>query len=237
MPTQAQQPAPSDTDNTKAGQASSPTKNTGAKKPSGRGNISQAIFPMTVELRSRHAQRAFKRGYETAARALYALSILLPIYAGEDKAAQVGEHADAMIAEQRKGLVEEIERMTQVAEEHGIDLSAVEYTNAKRFTAEITTPRASQYLGLLREMDRLVSLIDVLWLSGVYDDQQHNNGAYHWQRNLIKLANQLRTLSGQAIAIAQKKGGHPNTDDETADETADEQATETDQAQSESDTE
>lgn len=233
MPTQAQ-PSEQATQAAKTkSQASPPASRGSNNKPSSRNNISQAIVPVTVELRSRHAQRAYKRGYETAARALYALSILLPIYAGEDKAAQIGEHAEAMIEEQRTGLTEEIERMSQVAEEHGIDLSAIEYTNAQQFSAQITTPRAGQYLGLLREMDRLVSLIDVLWLSGVYDDQQHNNGAYHWQRDLIKLANQLRTLSGQAIAMAQKGGGESTPDEDTDADTGNE----TPETASESDTE
>jgi len=173
-----------------------------SRKPSA--PVSQAVVMSRVSLSSRHAQRVYKRSYSTAARALYVLSVMLRIYASEKEAEQIGTLCDEMLASVRKDLDEEIARMQQVAETQGVDLGAVAYTQPEEYVAEITTPKASQYIGLVRELDRLIGLIDVLWLSGVYNDSQHNAGSYQWQRRLIKLANRLRNLAQRSMALARR---------------------------------
>lgn len=172
-----------------------------------RAPVSQAIVKAKINLRSRHAQRVYRRSYSTAARAFYTLSVMLRIYVNEQEAEQIGAVCDGMLGAVREDLTQEIARMEQVAETQGIDLGAIAYTQPEEFEVEITTPKASQYLGLIREMDRLIGLIDVLWLSGVYNDTQYNAGSYQWQRRLIKLANRLRNLAQRGMALARREDG------------------------------
>ncbi|MDN5863553.1 MAG: TIGR03761 family integrating conjugative element protein [Salinisphaera sp.] len=191
-------------DRNPAAQASTPQKNAEGKTPQKRppSSVSQAVVTIPLELHSRHAQRVYNRSYETAARALYVLSVMLRVYVQERDAAQVGEMADQMIDELRQELETEIQRMEQIADENGVDLGAVQYTKPRQYAVPVSTPKVTQYLGLLRELDRFVGLMDVLWLCGVYNDTQYNNGTYQWQRRLIKLANKLRNLGQQSLALA-----------------------------------
>ena len=171
-----------------------------------RAPVSQAVVHINLKLRSRHTQRVYQRSYGTAQRALYTLSVMLRVYANDAEADQVGEVVNQMIATVRDDLAEEIARMEAVAETQGVNLGAVEYTQPQSFEAEISTPKAGQYLGLLREMDRFISLMDLLWLSGVYTDAQYNTGSYQWQRRLIKLANRLRNLAQRAMTLSRREG-------------------------------
>ena len=175
------------------------------KKP--RERASRANVPVKLSLHSNHAQKVFEYNFGTAANALYVMSVILPIYVDAQGVNGIGEVIDKEFDGVREELTADIERATQVAEENGIDLSAVEYTKPKEYTAELTTPRAGQYLGLIREMDRFISMTDVLWLSGIYNDHQHQTGSYKWRRQLIKLANRMRNTSSRAMNLARRTDG------------------------------
>lgn len=172
-----------------------------------RAPVSQAVVRIRLHLRSRHAQRVFRRSYTTAARALYTLSVMLRVYATQTEAEHVGAVADGMLDAVREDLAGEIARMEKLIADQGIDLGAVEYTEPQEFEAAISTPKAGQYLGLIREMDRFIALVDLLWLSGVYTDSQYSAGSYQWQRRLVKLANRLRNLAQHAMALARREDG------------------------------
>lgn len=187
-------------------QGATSTDDTGAKRQrrGTRRPVSQAVVHMKVQLRSRHAQRTYRRGYSTASRALYTLSVILRIYATEAEAEQVNTYADEMLSSVHNELAAEIERMEKVAADNGIERGAVNYTVPEEHDVEVNSPRAGQYLGLIRQMDRFVSLIDVLWLSGTYTDAQHSAGSYQWHRRLVKLANRLRNLAQRSMAMTRR---------------------------------
>lgn len=196
---------------------------TGNRKRAERPRVSQAVVSTRLHLRSRHAQQVFTRGYNTAARAFYTLSVMLRIYVSNPEAEQVGALADQMLTEVREELDNEIARMKQVVETEGMDPTAITYTKPVEYEVEINTPKAGQYLALIRRMDEFISLMDLLWLSGVYTDTQYNAGSYQWQRRLIKFANRLRNLAQRAMALARdNRGGDSGiTDFLTADDSDD----------------
>lgn len=164
--------------------------------------VSQAVVHMNVELRSRHAQQVFRRTYSVAARASYTLAVMLRIYATDTEADAAGQIADDMLSNIRDELTAEIQRMEIIAGENGIKDGGVQYTVPDTFDAEVTSPRASQFLGLIRSLDRFIGLMDLLWLSGVYTDAQYHAGCYQWQRRITKLANRMRNLAQRSMSLA-----------------------------------
>lgn len=166
--------------------------------------VSQAVVRTKVKLRSRQAQQTFRRSYNTAARASYTLAVMLRIYASDAEAEGVGAIADEMLTGVRDEIAAEIARMEIVLKEHGIEGGAVDYTEPEEFDAEVSSPRASQFLMLLGSMDRFIGLMDLLWLSGVYTDTQYHAGCYQWQRRMTKLANRLRNLAQRSMALARR---------------------------------
>jgi len=73
-------------------------------------------------------------------------------------------------------------------------IPALTNTNVKTIQAEVTTPQALTFLQLLVQLDHLIKGLDTLWMGGVIDDNQKSDGAYQWQRRLVKFTGQIRQL-------------------------------------------
>ena len=69
-------------------------------------------------------------------------------------------------------------RLAQLREANGISATP-RYTNPKRITVHISSPQLAQYTALIEELDRLMTVMDALWLTGVLTNKQRADGAYH----------------------------------------------------------
>lgn len=167
--------------------------------------ISQALVPIKAQLASRQAQKLYRYNFQTAAHALYTMSVILPTMIDAKSVASLGEVMDNAIAEIKIELQSETERCTKLAEENGIDLTAVKHSQPKDITVEINSPRGGQYFALIRGVDRLISMFDMLWLSGLYSDSQYNTACYQWQKKIARLANRFRSMSQRAMALAHRR--------------------------------
>lgn len=200
--------APTKTQATQAKPAPS-KKPAPAKKPQQqrkpRPPVSQARVTIPGQLRSRQAQKLYRYNFETASYALYTMSVILPTMVDEKSVLDVSGVVDGEIDAVRNDLASEIERAKEMAETNGIDLDAVQYSKPQKITVEINSPKAGQFFGLIREMDRLIGMLDMLWLSGIYNDHQYNTGCYQWQRRISKLANRLRNIAQRTMAMARRR--------------------------------
>lgn len=168
-------------------------------------NASRPYFTQRVRLNSLHAQQVFDRGFDIGANAIFSLSIILRVIGTDEQAQEIEGIVDGRINKQLEDLRAESSRLEQVAEANGIEFSRINYSNPKEVEAQITSPRAVRYIGLIREFDALAAKFDTLWLSGVIPDSNYSRSIYEWKRRLLKLANGIRSIAGQAMVAARKK--------------------------------
>ncbi len=182
--------------------------NAPAKRSSGSGaQKSHPYFPQKVVLQSLHAQRVFERGFEVCAGSFFILAIVLPTLATKGQALEAQGMADERFNGAFRELGAEAERLAQLAESNGIDIAGVGmvYTAPREFSAEITSPNAVRYVALIREFDKLVASFDVLFLSGVLPNADYSLQIYEWKRKLLRLAGDIRKISGRAMASARRR--------------------------------
>jgi len=173
--------------------------------PSVSQDTSRPYFTQAVRLNSLHAQQVFNRGFEIAANAIFSLSVLLRIIGTDQQAHEVEGVVDEKLKTMADDMRSEVARLEKVAEANGIEFKGVTYSNPKEVEAQITSPRAVRYIGLIRDFDGLVSRLDTLWLSGVIPDSNYSASIYEWKRRLLRLAGSIRGLAGRAIIAARKK--------------------------------
>ena len=77
----------------------------------------------------------------------------------------------SLIGELAAELRAEHARLAQLRESNGISATP-RYTNPKRITVHISSPQLAQYTALIEELDRLMTVMDALWLTGVNANQK-----------------------------------------------------------------
>lgn len=166
---------------------------------------SNPFFVQTVTINSLHAQQVFERGFRYCAKGVFALSVILRMLTTEKQAREVEGIVDERLNKAFEEIRSEAARLEQLAEANGIEFGAIQYSNPKQIDAQITSPRAARYLGIIREFDGVVARLDTLWLSGLIPDGEYSTVLYRWKRNLLRLAGSIRMLAIRAIAAARRK--------------------------------
>ncbi len=177
-----------------------------ARKSRQSGPRSQAFLTHNTTLNSFHAQQVYDRSFKIGDEALYTLSVVLRVLATEDKCTEVEEIVNKKLEEVRKLVVDEATRLEKLAETYGISGSGMTYSQPMAVSAKLTSPRASSWINLIRDYDKLVEAFDVLWMSHVISDSDHSKGIFNVKRRLMRCANDMRTLAIRSIAAAQKGG-------------------------------
>lgn len=179
------------------------------------GGSTRPIIVINKTLGSYHAQRAYERSFEPTSRALYLMTVVLRAIANDDDASKVEAIVDGHFEELQKRYTDEIARLERQCEESGLE-PHVAFTKPVTLDAEISTPRANRYLGLIGQLDRIVGLIALLWLSGARSDSQYSAECYQWRRALLRLSNRIREISNRAIQSANRTEKAPDDNAETS---------------------
>lgn len=177
---------------------------------------SYPFFVQKVKLHSLHAQQVFDRGFEFCAGAIFTLSVVLRVIGTDQQAREVETVVDDRINKTYEDLRSEVSRLEKLAEANGIEFGEVGYSKPKDVEAKITSPRSARYLGLIREFDAMVAKFDILWLSGVLPDSNYSRSIYEWKRRLLRLAGQIRSITGRAMGAARRKGVETSNTNESA---------------------
>ncbi len=80
------------------------------------------------------------------------------------------------------------------------------YTNPKQITVHISSPQLAQYTALIEELDRLMTVMDTLWLTGVLTNKQRADGAYQWRTRILRAGREIIEIERRARAAAEKRG-------------------------------
>ncbi len=113
----------------------------------------------------------------------------------------VGSLIGALAAELRA----EHARLAQLREANGISATP-RYTNPRKITVHISSPQLAQYTALIEELDRLMTAMDALWLTGVLTNKQRADGAYQWRIRVLRTGREIIEIERRARVSAQKRG-------------------------------
>jgi hypothetical protein len=173
--------------------------------PAARPAFSRPVFDQTITIRSNHAQRLLDRGFLLVVRALYGIDVVLRIIGDDAEMDQVetivGERIGALAAE----LQAEHARLAQLRDTNGITATP-RYTNPRQMTVHISSPQLAQYTALIEELDRLMIVMDTLWLTGVLTNKQRAQGAYEWRLRVLRAGRAIIELERRARAAAKARG-------------------------------
>jgi hypothetical protein len=164
---------------------------------------SRAFISHSLRLSSHQAQQAYKRLFTPLSHSLYQMSVVLRIIAGEEGAEKVEEIVNNEFTTVAKEIREEIERLNMLCKERGLEPN-MGFTHPLETEAQLSSPSAARFIGMLNELDRLVSTIAALWLSGELTNGQYTAGAYKWQRRVIRTGNRVRDVCQRAMAAARR---------------------------------
>lgn len=76
------------------------------------------------------------------------------------------------------------------------------FSNPLDVVLEINTRRGVKFVQIVKDLDRVVGFISLLWLHGVRSDEQYAAESYLWQRNVMRLGNRIRQIAVRAIIAA-----------------------------------
>ena len=95
--------------------------------------------------------------------------------------------------------------LAQLREANGISATP-RYTNPKRITVHISSPQLAQYTALIEDLDRLMTVMDALWLTGVLTNKQRADGAYQWRTRVLRTGREIIDIERRARKSAEKRG-------------------------------
>lgn len=166
--------------------------------------ITRPVIKQEIVLGSFPAQKSFNRSYVFTSRSLYLLAVVLRPLTSEKNVSEVEEKVDELLSEMEVRFADEVKRLIALCNKTGIDPQP-NFTQPLTVDVEISTPRASRYLGLIKQLDHIIGLIAILWISGVRTDKQYSNECYLWQRNLARLSNRMCEIIKRAIAAGNQE--------------------------------
>jgi hypothetical protein len=173
--------------------------------PAARQSFSRPVFDQTVTIQSNHAQRLLDRGFLLVVRALYGIDVVLRTLGDDAEMDQVEEIVSKLIGALATELRAEHARLAQLREANGIGATP-RYTNPRKITVHISSPQLAQYTALIEELDRLMTVMDALWLTGVLTNKQRADGAYQWRTRVLRTGRAIVEIERRARASAEKRG-------------------------------
>jgi hypothetical protein len=173
--------------------------------PAARQSFSRPVFDQTITIQSNHAQRLLDRGFLLVVRALYGIDVVLRILGDEEEMDQVEGIVGALIGALAAELRAEHARLAQLREANGISATP-RYTHPRKITVHISSPQLAQYTALIEELDRLMTVMDALWLTGVLTNKQRADGAYQWRIRVLRTGREIIEIERRARASAEKRG-------------------------------
>jgi hypothetical protein len=132
---------------------------------------SVGAIAVKTTLHSQHAQRLFNDFFP--AKSLEGLSVVLRILGNAAQNKVATEILDEEILSPfLKSVAEKKEKWVNRSEEEGIDSSGIQFTNPQEITAELTTPRAYDFLKAIMDIDETVKILTAMWFGKVIPDEQ-----------------------------------------------------------------
>ena len=167
--------------------------------------FSNPFLTQEVKIHSSPAQAVFENGYEKCDSALRSLSVVLPaVLKSDNEVTTVNGAVDHLINNAFANLRNESARLKKIAEDNGIEIGRVNYTNVTAYQAKITCNKSGQYLQMIRELDRLMELVHSTWLAGFIADDAKGALERQWRRKTLGVSAEITAILARAFSAAQK---------------------------------
>ncbi len=167
--------------------------------------FSNPFLTQEVKIHSSPAQAVFENGFEKCDSALRSLSVVLPaVLKSDNEIMTVNGAVDHLINNAFVNLRNESARLKKIAEDNGIEIGRVNYTNITTYQAKITCNKSGQYLQMIRELDRLMELVHSTWLAGFIADDVKGALERQWRRKTLGVSAEITAILARAFSAAQK---------------------------------
>jgi hypothetical protein len=157
-------------------------------------NVREVIFYTTP------AQLVYETSFDACADSMRSLSAVLPSVAkntGEMMAVNgaVDHLTNSAMAEIRK----EVARIKKIAEDNGIQIERLSYSNSMRYPAKLTCSKASVYLQMILELDELMCLVHSAWFAGFIADDAKASLERQWRRKISGVSAEVQAIAARAF--------------------------------------
>ena len=167
--------------------------------------FSNPFLTQEVKIHSSPAQAVFENGFDKCDSALHSLSVVLPaVLKNDHEIMTVNSAVDHLINNAIANLRNESARLKKIAEDNGIEIGRVNYTNVTTYQAKITCNKSGQYLQMIRELDRLMELVHSTWLAGFIADDAKGALERQWRRKTMGISAEISAILARAFSAAQK---------------------------------
>lgn len=167
--------------------------------------FSNPFLTQEVKIHSSPAQAVFENGFEKCDSALRSLSVVLPaVLKSDNEVMTVNGAVDHLINNAFVNLRNESARLKKIAEDNGIEIGRVNYTNVTAYQAKITCNKSGQYLQMIRELDRLMELVHSTWLAGFIADDAKGALERQWRRKTLGVSAEISAILARAFSAAQR---------------------------------
>lgn len=165
---------------------------------------SRPYFMVDLALNSIHTHHILERGYEGAADGVFQLEVILPALTSVEEAAKVQDTISTKIAAVWEELKAEHARFAKIAESAGISSDGFGYTATRHYKVEVTSPEANTLIRMLADFDKMIGLVDCLWLTGTLSRKQYATATHDWKRRWLRLTQEIRDVGGRAVAAVNR---------------------------------
>ncbi len=176
-----------------------------ADTPTGQ-HSSRPYIKREITLNNYDAQHLYNRDYQRVSDAFFLLNIILPIIGDAEQTDKYASNAVAELQRCGDDLDVEIKRMAALANENGLSVDQIDYTNAQQYAVAITSPMDNIFLSLIQQLDDLGGLMSILWIGGVFDQKQYRTGLHQWRRRVQRLGTKVSTHVARAMKAARTAG-------------------------------
>lgn len=208
-----------------AGQSSKPTNATATqpsnssssrtdakgRKPRSVTSYSRPRFKQKLVVHSLQAQRVIERSLSRVSYSLFSLDVILQIIGERDEVDQVEQVIHADIDKAGEDLDARIDQLEALMKQHNIQ-DIPSYSHPYEQVIEISSPQIRLFADLISKLDKLMALVDTLWLHGVLKSKQRTHVAQEWQQHLNKLAAKIIGVEKRARVSAHTKGKQEEVD-------------------------
>lgn len=176
--------------------------------------FSNPFFVQEITISSTPAQNVFTDGFERCDSALRSLSVVLPVVLkNESEIMSVNGAIEHILNGAFRELREEQARVVKIAEDNGIEIGKLGYTNVVSLPAKISCGKAGQFLQMIREFDKLIETIHATWLVGFIPDDAKAELERKWRKKVMGVVFEIETINKRAFEAAQRNKVAPMVDD------------------------
>nr|WP_298057443.1 hypothetical protein [uncultured Halomonas sp.] len=185
------------------------------KMTAARSRYSRPVINRRFPLYSFQAQNVAEKLLDRVAYSLFSSEVILQILAEREQVDELESIIADDVANSHDNLDREFARLRELMKDADIqEQDTPSYTRPVQVEVEISSPLVARYIALIQKLDRLMGMIDCLWMNGVLDNKQRMNATYQWQRHVNKLSGRIINIENRARKAAKSSGRDSEVDQE-----------------------